>query len=75
MAKKCKGDSCVEEESLYEMIKSLYLESSLKEELLEKVKELNSTNSNLMYELHNSRIKIKKLKKLIFKLECDLYDI
>lgn len=75
MAKKCKGDSCVEEESLYEMIQSLYLESSLKEELLEKVRELNLTNSKLMDELHNSRMEVKRLKKTIFKLECDLYDI
>lgn len=36
MAKKRGSDSCVEEVSLYEMIQSLYLESSLKEELLKK---------------------------------------
>lgn len=74
MAEKCECDSCIEEGSLYEMIQSISIESNLKENLLEKVRELNSTNSKLMDELHTSRIEVKKLNKIILKLVYELYD-
>ena len=63
----------IREGSLYEDIQSLRIEDNLKEHLLEKVRELNSTNSKLMDELHNSRVEVKELKKIIFKLVYELY--
>lgn len=63
----------IREGSLYGDIQSLRIEDNLKEHLLEKVRELNSTNSKLMDELHNSRVEVKELKKIIFKLVYELY--
>lgn len=67
-------NDCIEEGTLYGMIKHSSIESSLKEELLEKVKELNKTNSYLMQELHNYQIEVKKLNKIILKLVYELYE-
>lgn len=67
-------DNCTEEVSLYEMIQSLPIESGLKEQILEKVRNLNKLNSELEDELHNCRIEVKKLKKIILKLVYELYE-
>lgn len=65
---------CIKEASLYEQIQVLPIEpEDLKEHLLEKVKSLNESNSQLEYELHNCRIEVKNMKEIIFKLTCELY--
>ena len=65
----------IREGSLYGDIQSLRIEDNLKEHLLEKVRELNSTNSKLMDEkvIVPSFFRIKELKKIIFKLVYELY--
>lgn len=65
---------CLEEASLYEQIQALPIEPyDLKEHLLEKVKSLNETNSQLEYDLHNCRIEVENMKEIIFKLTSELY--
>ena len=65
---------CLEEASLYEQIQALPIEPyDLKEHLLEKVKSLNETNSQLEYDLHNCRIEIENMKEIIFNLTSELY--
>lgn len=60
--------------SLYEQIQALSIEpDGLKEYLLEKVKFLNESNSQLECELHNCRIEVENMKEIIFKLTCKLY--
>ena len=65
---------CLEEASLYKQIQALPIEPyDLKEHLLEKVKSLNETNSQLEYDLHNCRIEIENMKEIIFNLTSELY--
>ena len=65
---------CLKEESLYDQIKALPIEPcDLKEHILEQVKCLNETNSQLEYDLHNCRIEVENMKELVLKLTCELY--
>lgn len=64
---------CLEEASLYEQVKTLSIEPSLKEHLLEQVRSLNKLNSQLEYDLHNCRIEIENMKEIIFNLTSELY--
>ena len=65
---------CIEEASFYEQIQALPIEPyDLKEHLLEKVRCLNETNSQLEYDLHNCRIEVENMKEIIFKLTSELY--
>ena len=67
-------NDCIKEGSLYEDIQSLHIDDNLKEHLLEKVRDMNKTNSKLMHELHNYHIEVKKLKNIILKLVYELYE-
>ena len=64
---------CLEEASLYEQVKALSIEPSLKEHLLEQVRSLNKLNSQLEDDLHDCRVEIKNMKEIIFKLTSELY--
>lgn len=64
---------CTEEASLYEQVKALSIEPSLKEHLLEQVRSLNKLNSQLEDDVHDCRVEIKKMKEIIFKLTYELY--
>lgn len=64
---------CLEEASLYEQVKALSIEPSLKEHLLEQVRSLNKLNSQLEYDLHNCRIEVENMKEIIFNLTSELY--
>ncbi len=64
----------LEEASLYDQIQALPIEPyDLKEHLLEQVRYLNETNSQLEYDLHNCRIEVENMKEIIFKLTSELY--
>lgn len=74
VSEKVDSKDCIKEASLYEQIQALSIEpDDLKEHLLEKVKSLNESNSQLEYELHNCRIEVENMKEIIFKLTCELY--
>lgn len=74
VSEKTDSKDCIKEASLYEKIQALPIEpDDLKEHLLEKVKSLNESNSQLEYELHNCRIEVENMKEIIFKLTCELY--
>ena len=65
---------CIKEASLYDQIQALPIEPyDLKEHILEEVKCLNETNSQLEYDLHNCRIEVENMKEIVFKLTCELY--
>ena len=66
-------NDCIKEGTLYEDIQSLHIDDSLKEHLLEKVRDKNRTNSKLLEELHNYHAEVKKLKNIILKLVYELY--
>ena len=67
-------NDCIKEGTLYEDIKSLHIDDSLKECLLEKVRDMNRTNSKLMEELQKYHTEVRKLKNIILKLVYELYD-
>lgn len=74
VSEKTDSKNCIEEASLYEQIQALSIEpDDLKEHLLEKVKSLNESKSQLEYELHNCRMEVENMKEIIFKLTCELY--
>lgn len=59
------NEDCTKDVSFYDIIQSLPIRDDLKEQLLEKVKDLNELKPELEHELHNYHVEIKNLKKII----------
>lgn len=59
------NEDCTKDVSFYDIIQSLSIGDNLKEQLLERVRDLNELKPELKHELHNYHVEIKNLKKVI----------